>query len=599
MGKKYRCMPFKRFPMEAGHELVYFVGCGHVCTVSQPIANELSAWAAFVPLDDQVATTVRRLPFVDAAKVYELFTELEKQGCLIELSEMVGVCATRGASTREGSISWLGIPTCGRGRELERLIVSYARNARRFGRKYKILVSEDEHGGLTMRSTREALAVLSCSTGMEIYYAGREEKVRFARQLAKGTGIREVIAELCLFGFHDAFRTAGANRNAVLLQTLDALVMSVDDDTVCLPGAVPGSDRETLRFTAHSLPWETWCFSDMDSAIRFAEPAEIDLLSEHEVLLGQSLNSLMAVQAESKLNVDGLCSHMINSSKAGTGLVKLTFNGIVGDSGLHSDFGIITNSDSGTRSRVRMLGLKYDEMVRSRKVASQPLTRAVSHGLSSGLGAAFAFDNRATLPPFMPGFDNEDGFFARLLGRLDDEAYIGHVPYTVVHQPPGERCYAPNRDYQIRMGDIVAGCLAAWKPTLEQVSMAARLQSLGGYLQGIGRSALGEFRDLLYAVACRKASAMVEQCERVLTADGHRPPYWVSDLQSRMQAIRKNVTTAGMLLPSDLAFEEEQQTLRRTQQIVAQVGELLFAWPEIITRSRKLRDAGVELARKV
>ncbi len=112
------------------------------------------------------------------------------------------------------------------------------------------------------------LSELAAGSGVEVFYAGAEEKLRYAEALTGGDGIPPDVARFALFGpRHAVAPTMGANRNAILLQTRGSLLLSADDDTVCRLGRAQGtSTSDVLRVGSHGLPAETWFFETRAAA---------------------------------------------------------------------------------------------------------------------------------------------------------------------------------------------------------------------------------------------------------------------------------------------------------------------------------------------
>jgi len=54
-----------------------------------------------------------------------------------------------------------------------------------------------------------------------------------------------------------------------------------------------------------------------------------------------------------------------------------------------------------------------------------------------------ALDNRLLIPPFLPSGRNCEGILAMVLRRTQPDAFIGHLPFAIVHDPgPLERLFA-------------------------------------------------------------------------------------------------------------------------------------------------------------
>jgi hypothetical protein len=311
---------------------------------------------------------------------------------------------------------------------------------------YRVFVSDDSRESVDRERCRNMLRQVALTTEVDIVYAGHEEREAYCRRLAEDASLPSATVRLGQLGFTGAYRTAGATRNSVLLQTVGSTVLSADDDVVCSPANVPTTRcGDGIAFEGHEDPADFWCFTDRSDALMFTQPLDIDAVAEHEKLLGTKVMSLVggALRRGRTRDLDGLCAHLIASLLSGTGTVDLTFSGLRGDCGLYSNLGIVASSNRETRGRAQS---DSAGMLASRETVSQVLRTHVAHGDAAGIGACFGFDNRRLLPPFLPGFDNEDRVFFSLVARCCDESYIGHLPFTLYHDPTGPRAYRPDAD---------------------------------------------------------------------------------------------------------------------------------------------------------
>src|SRR5205823_3119990 len=121
---------------------------------------------------------------------------------------------------------------------------------------------------------RECLRNLSRATDTSVSYAGSEQREAFAHWLAEDSAIPPEILRFALLT-SSAQRGPGASRNCILLQTLGSAILSSDDDIVCSPATVPGTQSSGgAVFEGHQNPAEFWCFADQLHALQFGKPVE-------------------------------------------------------------------------------------------------------------------------------------------------------------------------------------------------------------------------------------------------------------------------------------------------------------------------------------
>src|SRR6185436_15900319 len=94
-------------------------------------------------------------------------------------------------------VETMAFPTCNRPAVLERGLASHAGAAREHGRALRFAVLDDSPDPAVREEYRSRLAALRRRLGVEISYAGREEKLRFAAALrAEGLPPEVVVAAL-------------------------------------------------------------------------------------------------------------------------------------------------------------------------------------------------------------------------------------------------------------------------------------------------------------------------------------------------------------------------------------------------------------------
>jgi hypothetical protein len=192
---------------------------------------------------------------------------------------------------RTGTVA---IVTRNRPRLLLRCIQSILENRRRYGRNYRILVSDDADDPRQGMEIAGALARLGSHYNAPIDYAGPAERGRFAAELAAAA---DVDPATIAFGFGSEPRgglsTHGANMNSVLAETAGEIVLRCDDDIVCSVGPVPGAAPE-LVVGAPADPTAIRFFPDIDSVKASVKWEETDLASLHETVLGRTLGDVAA-----------------------------------------------------------------------------------------------------------------------------------------------------------------------------------------------------------------------------------------------------------------------------------------------------------------
>jgi hypothetical protein len=478
------------------------------------------------------------------------------------------------------AITIVGVVTRNRTASLIACLESYWENCRRHGRAPQFVITDDSLGADDQDQTRAALQWLQHDVGAQIRYAGRRERSRFAEALARESAVPLEIVRFALFGDDRSALSTGANRNSLLLDTVDTLVLSVDDDTRCRiagPPEAPGAE-DTLTFFAGYDPTEFWFFDDHDSAIASVSFVDDDVLRCHEELLGN-------VVADP-------------GNPAASGRVAITLHGLAGDSGMSSPRYYLSLTGA-SRERLVASPNAYRSAFRSREVlrtVRRPTFTAGPFCMTTFLG----FDNRLLLPPFFPVQRNADGIFGLVLQKCVDGSRVGFLPSVLLHTPAAPRTFAPDEIWadtnSVRMADVVIACVLAHDSGSAPLTDATRLVRLGQYLQSLGSLKLSDFEAHVRTLQQYRAMAFITVLQSHLQMYGASPHFWADDVKRMIELLSKAASAGDYIVPRDLRREDDVEKVRRlSQELVAGFGELLEAWPTIVAAAKRLRSNGCRL----
>ncbi len=346
----FRPGPQLRFPIGNGRELVRFPLSDSTINAASRDLNLLTACLGFASVPEHARRLAAAFPFESGqAEMALVLKQLQAAGALISQDELLGACRS---SKRDRSgpyqIDWLAIPTGSRPRELARALQSYIANQQQFGRQLRYCVMADEDDLSRPALEREARA-----HNVAIYYAGPKEKASYARILCSEGDLPLETVAFGLLGSSDSRATVrtGANRNAILLQTLGDRILSVDDDTVCRTGRASTECKSPHpSFVCGGDYYEYWCSRDIEASVSNVVPVLLDPFAEHEQFLSRTVGELAWTSWESGSGdllqmLDNICGHTTEAIFRRKGTVRVTYNGSVGDSGFRSDIGILTSSN--------------------------------------------------------------------------------------------------------------------------------------------------------------------------------------------------------------------------------------------------------------
>jgi hypothetical protein len=413
----------------------------------------------------------------------------------------------------------------------------------------------------------------------QIRYAGRKEKSSFAAALAAESAVPRGTIHFALFGDERCWRSTGANRNSLFLDAAGSLMLAVDDDTLCRIAPAPECEAAPTFFSGYD-PSELWYFPDRARAIQSVSFADVDVLSRHELLLGSPVASLGGPTETS-------------------GSVATTLNGLLGDSGMASPRYYLTLTGA-SRDRLVASQQDYRSALESREIlrsVRQPTITAGPFCMTTFLG----LDNRLLLPPFFPVQRNSDGIFGLMLRKCVDGSHVAFLPWTLLHAPEPPRAFAPDEMWAdaatVRMADIVIATVLDHETRAGQVTTAARLADLGKHLQWLGSLDFPDFEARVRTLQHFRDFAFITALHGQLETYRESPSFWADDVRRMIKVISEASTAEDHLVPRDLRHGRDTEAAGRLgQELVGRFGELLEAWPAIVTAARRLRVNGCRLA---
>jgi hypothetical protein len=467
--------------------------------------------------------------------------------------------------------------TRNRVKSLVACLESYLENCRRHGRAVEFVVTDDSPAVEAQDHTRAALQSLENHASAQIRYAGWREKSRFAEALARESAIPLEIIRFALFGDDRCALCTGANRNSLMLDTVDTLVLSVDDDTQCRIAAPPEAD-DTLAFFSGYDPTEFWFFADHAGAVDSVAYVDIDVLRCHEALLGNAVAGV--------------------DDAAASGRVAITLHGLVGDSGMTSPRYYLSLAGA---SRERLIASQdaYQSAFRSREIlrtVRRPTFTAGPFCMTTFLGV----DNRLLLPPFFPVQRNADGIFGLVLQKCVDGSHVAFLPSVLLHRPVAPRSFAADEIWtdagSVRMADVVIACVLAHERGSAPLTDATRMVRLGQFLQWLGSLELSDFEACIRSLQQYRTMAFITVLESHLQTYRASPRFWADDVTRMIELLSKATSEEEYIVPRDLRHGRDAEEARRlSQELVADFGELLEAWPTIVAAARRLRANGCRL----
>jgi len=486
------------------------------------------------------------------------------------------------------------MPTCNRIDCAKRSLQTFIENSLKFGLECDYVVYDDSLSPQVRDGYRAMLKGLRKEFGVPLFYAGLEEKVSFLKHLLIHSEIDPETAKFALFDIYKhRASTLGGNRNAVLLDNPGQALVSVDDDTFCNISRLPDAtnDVEMVPGDSYSVsdPCEFVSFADRKQLLESLRYSDAPFLGMHDHVLGKTLEELRGEEPD---------------LPPGAGKVLISFNGLAGDCGwapLTSYFYFLVTGPSlfelSSSTAVYDAARSSREIVRvSRQVFITPDSASPS--------AFFGMDNRELLPPFMPlGGGTEDMFYWEMKRKCFPDDLFAHLPWALLHAPPGERFFRAADMRRPREGFDFYSIVMSFLRPLSKMShprTADRLAAVGEQFEALGKL---DSRDFEFTVGemLRKDVEGIKNClERKLEENTAGCKLWREDLQHFLQGSWSAADHPDAAVPVDFkCFRNREESLQLAKTLILMYGRLLALWPRMIQAVADSRKNGIRVAKAV
>jgi hypothetical protein len=578
--------------------LVYSKTDRSVHLLPAPTTDLLNVCATFRPLAEHAQSGYNFLEMVQPgpADLREQFViaqlqELRRRGLLVAESSLKQFYREHGEPEVNPKISSVGVVTHDRVQSLERCLLSYIAHSKQHGRTHDFVVMDDFQRSAATGTTVEILHSIKKANGVKIRYAALMEREQFACELVKESGLPPDVVNFALFDTERVGSPIGANRNALFLDTVGELVFSTDDDIVCDVALAFGA-RNALSFESRGTFTKFWFFANRETTLKSMPRCEVDLLSVHERLLGQTLAGCITEFDDGELSFERVNSAQIQHLIAKRGKVPLTVGGVFGDSAMPTPvMFLLFESDS--RRRL----LESESTYRS-AFASREVLRAVDCPCITDnpffFAATFGYDNRTLLPPFMPVLRAEDDIFGFTVRACIEDGYFGHLPTAVLHSPIDTRAYFPafleQSAARTDMNKIILAGLISFQMGRVVLDVSRRLQTFGRHLMEIASMPQEDFEEFVKVQLWRMHTDTIQQMEGYLQHYQRDPAFWAKDIENYLHHFHTALIKDSFVVPQDLLGSRNAEVARKlSQQLVFKFGQLLYHWPELVEAAKSLR----------
>ena len=500
----------------------------------------------------------------------EAIGALGRKGLLVHESQILSRIREHARRADAATIASAGVITRDRPKPLAACVSSLIDNSAAYGRPLEIVVVDASRDFAVRRANVAALRGLSPLA--EIRYCGPRERAAFKNaMLAQGVdgSALEILERACV-----APGSFGASRNALMLDLAGEAFLSADDDTVASPIVHP-SHKGHIRLVGGQSPFDIWFFEDRRAAFQWAPRGALDIVGQHESLLGRGLSEILS-DAGVRVDVKKICPHF--AAAGWNARVIGTMAGRVGDSGrIDPSWDMLYAPWVVGRAAYGRL-----------EVAELPESPAVVHEVGC-MTMMFGLDLRNILPPFYPWHGGEDWLFSNLLGRLMPDACWGVVPHGIIHDRPPRSPESPVTFPH--SADLVLAVLLSLPARRQGRSDAEAIFDTGVELAGMARLTENEIRQSVVArLGEILASRLAALRERIGSASSPEKRTALAGVHERLLDDFERLCGEDT---GSAVVRLKWETLR--DEILA-YASLLQCWPAMFEAARELRRKGIRMS---
>jgi len=586
-------------PVHAGQDrdLVLPASSNRPCLISTSLTRLLTSCNTHRRFEDHVSAiaSARMLNEDGRNSLRTALSQCLAQGLLISEQQLIERCrqSREAEQPPRKRIDTVGIVTRDRPSHLRKCIGSLVGNLRTFHRNTSIVVL-DGSSEQARQVNRSLVAATSSETGISIRYGDLGDRIAFLYRLQKA-GIPKEASEFCLLPQGGEVLSVGAGRNALLLETTQQLLLSLDDDTECRFSHHPEA-RKGLDFGSESDPMEFWFFRDRASATSFHQEEAVDLVGAHEALLGASPCHLLANWPDD-IQITDACGHLFESLLTERGKIVLTFMGITGDSGMSCSGSLLTLLGS-SYQRLTAGEHAFETALTSRELVRVAPCSTIGHS-DWCMAYALGLDNSEFLPPFFPIFRNEDGLFGRLLQATGQHAFQGYVPWAIMHDPGPGRSYRPSEAFVTTVGfaELLGACINDCPISHAIQSRVGRFRILTTYLYELSVLPEQELSEYLQRLVTRLHAGRITLLESSLKRLDSPPDFWRRELKRVVETGSRDLGRRDRFVPHDLAtLDGSARATALLKELLGRFANVMTWWPHMRQCTAELQQEGISLA---
>jgi hypothetical protein len=216
------------------------------------------------------------------------------------------------------------------------------------------------------------------------------------------------------------------------------------------------------------------------------------------------------------------------------------------------------------------------------------------------LATVMGFDNREVLPPFFPLLRGEDNLFGLMLACCDATSLIGHLPFVVIHAPPGQRRHSATTIEVVSVCELIGWLCLMWSRGCEFNDIKSRLVSLGRFLTGTASLPREDFESGLCEVLEIRSRHLTQQLEQYIRVS-FLPDVFKASIKREIDSLTKNPTFNVTAVEPRGALHPNATRRSGTliKDLILKYGQLLKWWIPLLEVAQELANTGMRVGKRL
>ncbi|HFD11487.1 MAG TPA: hypothetical protein ENJ32_03295 [Crenotrichaceae bacterium] len=529
-------------------------------------------------------------------QIQQVLKDLKTQGLMDSGERLIGsLKSAKRTAAQPAGFAGTYIRTCDRPAQLKRLLESLCLNQERYGHQHRYIVVDDSRNAENLQQNQAICAEYITTGRLSTEYYGLQQQSEYVKQLTQAFPEHKKTIHWLLARddrFDESMFTGGRLLNHIILLAAGQRFALFDDDAACQPYQSPQCEH-VWSFKAQ--PKDAWFYQNREQMLAEIQPLELDPLSLHLDILGQSLGEIVNELSAVELTASAL--HGVRSDNSQTlkpdTRILVTRNGTFGDPGT-SSMTWVYQQDNKVLERLVEDDNKYKQYTLNRTTWLGSHTfRAVNENALMTTTLT-GIDGSQLIPPTGSFYRNEDYLFSRLLKFIHPHSLSFEFPWGLPHLPePSRQWDAERLDEPKTVG--ILGFLADIANNVQRFCLAESPQQRLRYVGETYRSLADAKREVLNQGIeenlLNAQVATVNDMQIIIDNNKNQPQFWKDDIKRVIKANKDGLARSEQTLFPDVgAGDTRDQQVQSCQDVLDEFGDALILWPELWEYCKQLNQ---------